>query len=158
MTETIFDYSSSPAPSAKPGGPAIERSPDRAIGVDDHGHMTYASAAASGHAEIELPALPGSPNAVERLHARDFGPHVIGQIERAISRQPYLESGPQQSPAGVLRHYVASAKGSGLMDSATIGRMETLAREFESEPEQAEYFSQVVRPYLLSLTPQRRQP
>jgi len=155
MTE-MFAYDQSPIPSAKPGGPAIERNPDRAIGIDD-GQTTYASAAASGHIEIELPALPGSPNPTERLHARDFGPHVVGQLESSLKRQPYMKSGPQQSPAGVLRHYVAVARGASLMDSATINRMESLAANFEKEPDQAEYFSQVVRPYLLSLTPKRRQ-
>jgi hypothetical protein len=120
------------------------------------GRWVYPSAAQSGHVEIELPALPGSPNATERLHARDFGPFVAGKVESSMKQNPYLKSGPQQSPAATFRHYVAVAKGASLMDSAAIGRMETLAKEFESEAEQREFFEQVLKPYLHSLSPKRR--
>jgi hypothetical protein len=126
--------------------------------LDAQGNWSYPSAAESGHVEVELPSLPGSPNAVERLHARDFGPHVIGKIEASLTQNPYLKSGPQQNPAGVFRHYASVMKGSSLMDRATVARMESLAKEFETEPDQGEYFAQVVRPYLRSLTPKRRQP
>jgi len=125
--------------------------------LDARGNWIYPSGAESGHVEIELPALPGSPNAVERLHARDFGRHVIGKIESSMGRNSYLRSGPQQDPDQTFRHYVAVAKGARLMDSAAIGRMETLAKEFETEADKGEYFSQVVRPYLLSLSPQKRE-
>src|ERR1700761_3486614 len=98
MAEMI-EYNRSPSPPEKPGGTAVERNSDLSIGVDDRGRLAYASASASGHIEVELPSLPGSPNAVERLHARDFGPHVVSRIEASMSRQGYLRSGPQQSPA-----------------------------------------------------------
>ena len=42
------------------------------------------------------------------------------------------------------------------MDSATLSNMETLANDFEREPERNEFYKQVVRPYLRSLTPGRR--
>ena len=151
-----FNYDQSPIPAAKQGAPPTERNPDRAITVDDRGGWQYESAAAEGYVEIELPTLPGSPNAVERLHARDFGVHVAGKIESSMNRQPYIKTGATQGPAATFRHYVASAKGYGLMDSGAIGRMETLAKEFEAEPDQREYFEQVIRPYLHSLNPKRR--
>jgi hypothetical protein len=128
---------------------------EKAINVVD-GKLDYPSAAESGFVEVELPALPGSPNAVERLHARDFGVHVVGKIESSVKRNPYLtKSGPQQSPAQVFRHYVSCAEGSGLLDKASLGRMEQVAAGFEEDPTR-EYFEEVVRPYLLSLSPQRR--
>ena len=129
-----------------------------AINVDSHGQMAFGTAAASGHIEIELPSLPGSPNGTERLHAKDFGPMVAGKIESAMSRNPYLKSGPQQGPAEVLAHYIAAAKGYSLMDAATLQRWERLADDFQREPEQAEFFNRVVRPSLLGLEPKRRQP
>ncbi len=116
----------------------------------------YKSASATGHVEIELPALPNSPNPTERLLVKDFGVFVAGKIESAITRQPYLRSGPQQKPSEVFRHFLGCAKGASLMDSGAIGRMETLAKEFEKEPEQEEFFKQVIRPHLLSLAPGKR--
>ncbi len=126
------------------------------MAVDGRGNWVYPSAAATGHVEIELPTLPGSPNAVERLHARDFGVHVVGKIESSMNRQPYIKTGATQSPAATFRHYVACAKGAQLMDDAGIRRLETLAGEFAGEPDQHEYFVQVLRPYLHSLTPMKR--
>jgi hypothetical protein len=123
--------------------------------VDELGNWQYPSAAATGYVEIELPALPGSPNPTERLHARDFGGHVASKIESAINRG-YLKSGSQLDPVATLRHYLGAAQGAHLMDPAALKRMETLATEFESEPERQEYFSQVLKPYLHSLTPKRR--
>jgi hypothetical protein len=156
MAEMMTNYEKSPIPPEKPRGIASERHPDRSIGVDDRGRMAYGSAAAEGMVEIVLPTLPRSPNGEERMLAKDFGVRVAGEIERSMKQQPYLKSGPQKGPAEVFRHYAASAKGYGLMDSATIGRMEKLAAEFEAEPDQQEYFEQVIRPYLLSLMPKRR--
>lgn len=130
--------------------------PDRAIGVDERGRMTYASAAAEGRVEIELPTLPGSPNPTERLHAADFGAHVVGRIESSLKKNPYLKSGPQQGPAATFRHYAAVAKGAHLLDEGGLKRMEALAKEFETEPDEGEFFNQVVRPYLHSLSPKRR--
>jgi hypothetical protein len=127
-----------------------------AIGVDDRGALQYRSAAASGHIEIVVPSLSGSPNATERLHARDFGQHIIGKIESAMNRQGYMTSGPTQGPAEVFKHYAAVAKGAGLMDSAAIGRMEQIAAEFAKEPEQEAYWKMVAKPYLGALTPKRR--
>lgn len=135
---------------------ASERNPDRAIGVDDRGNWNYASAAAEGMVEIVLPTLPGSPNGEERMLAKDFGVHVIGKLEASMNQQGYMTTGPTQRPPEVFKHYVAVAKGSQLMDSATIGRMETLAKEFEVEPETGDYFRLVLKPYLHSLTPKRR--
>lgn len=124
--------------------------------LDMDGRWIYPSAAETGHTEVWLPTLPGSPTTVERMLTKDFGAVVMGHIENAFNRQGYLRSGPQQTGPQVLKHYVAVAKGASLMDSAALGRMELLASEFEAEPEQREYFAMVVRPYLLSLSPKRR--
>jgi hypothetical protein len=153
----MMSYDKSPIPPEKSGGNASERNPDRSIRVDDRGGWQYDSASAEGFVETELPSLPGSPNATERLHVRDFGPHVIAKIEAAMQRQPYLtKAGPTQSPSQVFAHYTAVARGAKLMDAAAISRMEVLAKEFSQESEQSEYLSQVLRPYLLALSPARR--
>jgi hypothetical protein len=136
--------------------PVGEGDRERAIGVTDGGKLNYGSVAESGHVEIELPSLPGSPNTRERLHVRDFGAFVAGKIESSMNRQGYLKSGPQQRPHQVFRHYTAAAKGAGLMDQAALGRMAELVGEFEREPDQKEFFAQVIRPYLLTLSPKRR--
>jgi hypothetical protein len=129
----------------------------QAIGVDERGALQYRSAAATGHVEIMVPSLPGSPRETETLHARDFGQHVIGKIEASMNRQGYLTTGPQQGPAEVFKHYAAVAKGASLMDSAAIGRMEEIAAEFAKEPEQEAYWKMVAKPYLGGLSPKRRQ-
>jgi hypothetical protein len=136
-------------------GPATERIPDRAIDVDADGRMSYQSASASGRVPVELPALPGNPTATETVHVADFGAFAAERIQRALTRQPYLQSGPQLSPAATFRHFIGCAAGLGIMADGVIGRMEVLAREFEQE-DQREYFESVLRPYLLSLSPKRR--
>jgi hypothetical protein len=160
MTEDnkFIAYDKSPIPSAKPRGIASERHPDRGIDVDDRGRLNYQSASASGHVEIELPSLPGNPNATEKLHVRDFGSHVAAKIESAMDRMPYLRSGEQVTAPGVLFHYAAAARGAQLMDEGSLKRLTKLAEEFQEESEKREFFSQVVRPYLLSLSPERRRP
>jgi hypothetical protein len=158
MSDEMMSYTKSPIPAAKPGGPAAERNPDRAIDTDAQGNLQYRTGAASGHVEIELPSLPGSSNPTERLHARDFGEQVIAKIESSLKRQPYMKSGAQQSPAQVFAHYVAVARGSGLMDEGALKRAESLAQDFEREPDQAEFYSMVVKNWLGSLSPKRRQP
>ena len=129
---------------------------EKAINVVD-GKLEYPSAAESGHVEIELPALPGAPTAVERLHARDFGVVVAGKIETAMTRNPYLRSGPQGSATQIFRHYVGAAEGAGLVDRRTLEHMKQLAEEFEADPDREEFFQQVLKPYLRSLQPGRRQ-
>ncbi len=126
---------------------------DTQLMVNEQGDWVYPSAASTGYVEIELPTLPGSPNPTERLHIRDFGGHVTAKLESAMNTG-YLR---QQSPAQVFKHYVAVAKGASLMDEQALKRMETLASEFESEPEKQQYFEMVVRPYLVTLQPKRRQ-
>ena len=54
--------------------------------LDSRDNWQYPSASETGFTEIELPAPPGSATAVERLHTRDFGVHVIGAIERSFKR------------------------------------------------------------------------
>ena len=124
--------------------------------LDARGNWVYPSAAATGHVEVELPALPGSPNAVERLHARDFGAYVAGKIESSMGQNPYLKSGPQQGPVQVFKHYAAVAQGASLMDAATIKRMEKLAAEFEAKSDPGEFFSKTIRPFLHGLKPGKR--
>jgi len=155
---TMIDYNSSPMPPEKPGGEAIQRNPDRGIAVDAKGNWAYASAAASGDTEVVLPALPGSPNREERLLTKDFGPTVAAKIEAALKRQPYLRSGPSQSPPDVLAHYIATARGAKLLDDGTLHDLERLCKEFSAEKgeHRGTYFATMVRPFLNGLTPKRR--
>ena len=128
------------------------------ITTDERGTWAYPSLAQSGHVEIELPSLPGSIHATERLHARDFGPHVAGRIEASLRGNPYLRSGPQQSPAEVLGHYVATARGAKLLDGQTLDYMARLSKEFAAEKgeHRQTYFETMVRPFLIGLKPERR--
>ena len=132
------------------------KNPARGIGVDSNGKMNYSGAAESGHVEIMLPSLPGSPRETETLHARDFGQTVIGKIESRMKQQGYMTSGPQQDPPGIFAHYLAVARGSQLLDAEGLKRMATLAAEFQSEPDREEYYRQVIKPWLGSLTPTKR--
>ena len=127
----------------------------KAIGADASG-LTYPSAAASGHVEVALPSLPGSPRTEERLLARDFGVFVSSKIESSINRQPYMRIGPTQSPQQVLRHYVACARGANLMDAGGIRAMEILAEQFAAERDQKPFFEKTVRPWLHGLKPKKR--
>ena len=158
MAEMI-NYNKSPIPPEKPGGIAVNINPDRSIGVDDRGRMTYASAAAEGRVEIELPSLAGSPNPTERLHAADFGPIVLGKIESSMKQQPYLRSGATQGPVEVLKHFASAARGAKLLDDGSLDYMDRLAKEFGGArgEDRQKYLNTMVKPYLLSLTPQRRQ-
>ena len=128
----------------------------QAIGVDERGALQYRSAAATGHVPIMVPSLPGSPRETETLHARDFGQHVISRIEASMNRKGYMTTGPQQDAVGTLRHYLAVAKGSQLLDAGALKRGNTLADELEREGDREEYFRQVVKPWLGGLTPARR--
>jgi hypothetical protein len=153
----MLTYDNSPSPAKTPGGPAVERIPDRGIGVDEKsGKLTYESASAEGMIELELPSLPGSPRETETLHARDFGQHVIGKIQASLDRQGYLTTGATAGPAEVFRHYCSVAKGATLLDKATQRRMEQLAEEFEGELDQGEFFRQMAKPWLGSLSPGKR--
>jgi hypothetical protein len=123
--------------------------------IGERESWAYPSLAQSGHVEIELPSLPGSPVPTERLHARDFGRHVAEAVERSVKGNPYPNSGPQQGPAEVLGHYIATARGSKLLDRGTLEYAGRLAKEFAAQKaeDQQKYFESMVRPYLLSLKP-----
>jgi hypothetical protein len=125
------------------------------LGVGEQGDWQYPSAAQEGYTEIELPTPPGSINPTERLHMRDFGSHLIEQLDTSM-RASYLKAGPQQGPVATFRHYIGCAEGAQLMDEGALKRMKDLANDFAAEPEKQEYFNQVVRPYLLTLVPKRR--
>ena len=75
-----------------------------------------------------------------------------------MKRSPYIRTGAVQSPAEVLEHYSATAKGSQLMPPDVISNMERLAKEFASEPSttRQKYFETMVSPFLSDLQPQRR--
>ena len=118
---------------------------------------TYPSLAQSGNVEVELPSLPGSPRPTEMLHARDFGPHVAGAVERSMRGNPYPKSGPQQNAAQTFRHYLAVARGSQLLDNGSTNRMEALAKQFDREPDQGAFFKRTIRPFLNGLKPERRE-
>ena len=117
----------------------------------------YPSLASSGHVEVELPSLPGSPHPTEKMLARDFGPTVVGRIEASLKGNPYKKSGPQQNPAQTFNHYIAVARGSKLVDNGSINRMEALARQLDQAADQREFFSRTIRPFLNGLKPERRQ-
>ena len=119
----------------------------------------YPSLAASGIVEIELPTLPGSPNPTERLHARNFGSHVARAVERSLHGNPYPKSGPQQGPAQVLQHYVATARGAKLLDEKTLDYLGRLSKEFAAEKgeHRRTYFKTMVSPFLNGLKPGPRQ-
>lgn len=130
--------------------------PDRGIAVDAGGNMTYSGASETGRIEIEIPALRGSPNPTETLHAADFGPHVVSRIEASMNKQGYLRSGPQQNGPQTFAHFIACARGAELFDPATLKRGEALSKEFSAEPNQREFHETVIRPWLLSLSPGKR--
>jgi hypothetical protein len=127
----------------------------RRMTVDQQGNWQYPSATATGHVEIVIPAAHG-PNSEERLLVKDFGAHVAREVERSLAPNPYPVSSPRKSATATFRHYVGAAMGASLMDKEGLERMETLARDFEREPEQQEFFKQVIRPYLYSLKPGKR--
>lgn len=120
--------------------------------VNEQGDWQYPSGLAEGYVEIEIPSLPGSLNPAESLHLRDFGGHVVSKIESSMNTG-YLR---KQDPTQVLKHYAAVARGASLMNAPALDRLDALASEFASVPEQKEYFEMVIRPYLHSLTPRRR--
>lgn len=127
--------------------------------LDKQGKWQYPSAAASGHVEIVLPSLPGSPNAEERMLAKDFGATVGGHIKNAMNPSlGYLRSGPQANGPEVLAHYIASARGASLLNAGAVKSGEKLVEEFAAAEDQADYFKMVVKPWLHGLTPTRRQP
>ena len=115
----------------------------------------YPSLAKSGHIEIEVPSLPGSPRPTEMLHARDFGGHVAGKIEASLKGNPY-KSGPQQNPAQTFNHYIAVAKGAKLVDEGTLDYGGRLARQFDRAADQGAFFKRTIRPFLNGLKPERR--
>ena len=120
--------------------------------VNAQGNWIYPSGLAEGYEEIEVPSLPGSLNATERLHMRDFGGRVASKIESSM-KTGYLR---KQGPTEVLRHYAAVARGAELIDAPALERLDALSSEFEKEPERDEYYKQVVRPWLHSLKARRR--
>jgi len=132
------------------------KNPDRAIGVDDRGELAYSGASREGCVSVMLPSLPGAPRETETLLARDFGAHVASRIESALGRQGYLKSGPTQRPHEAFAHYVACAKGAGLLDAGAQKNADALVKEFSTEPAQAEFFKQVIRPWLHSLSSKKR--
>src|SRR5271166_1752288 len=75
--------------------------------VNEQGGWEYPSSASSGYVEIEIPTPPGSINPTERLHLRDFGPHLVGKLESSMNTS-YLR---KHSPTQVFRHYAACARG-----------------------------------------------
>jgi hypothetical protein len=123
--------------------------------VNSRGGWEYPSAAASGHVEIVLPA-PHGPNSEQRMHIRDFPAIVLREVEQSFRPNMYEKSAPRKSPTETFRHYIGAAKGAQLMDDAGIRRLESLAKEFEEEPDREEYFAQVIKPYFLAMTPKRR--
>ncbi len=153
----MIDYNESPLPPKRPGGMAVERDENAHIDTVG-GNLQYRSGAATGHVEIEIPSLPGHSAPTERLHARDFPRHVLGKVESAFNRQPYMRTGPQQSPVETFQHYAAVARGARLIDAASLRRMEELGREFEAASDRQAYYEQSIRPYLLGFAPKRRQP
>ena len=132
---------------------AAEKNPDAAITVDEQGRRAFGFLSASGLVEVEVPTSAGSFTPVVRMHARDFGAHVAQKIETAFGPDYF---GAKAVPLATIHHYIGVAKGSKLLDSGAIRRMESMAEEFEKAPDKREFFASEVKPFLHSLTPKRR--
>ena len=128
---------------------------DHTIGVDDRGRMTYATAAAEGRVEIVIP-VPHGPYPQQRMHARDFPATVVRFVGEALKPNPYPVASPMRSATETLRHFVGASRGLSLLDEGAQKRMEQVAKEFEAEPNQQEYFERVLKPYMLSMVPRQR--
>jgi len=87
---------------------AFDPKPDNAIGVDANGDRTFGFLSANGLVEIEVPTPAGSQHPTERMHAKDFGAHVVRKIESAFGPD-YLDQ--KQDPVQNLHHYVGVVKG-----------------------------------------------
>lgn len=151
----FMSYANSPAPPQKPGGIAGERNPDHEITVDDAGRLNYASAAAEGRIEIDCP-LPHGARAQQRMHAVDFPAVVVRYVGESLKPNMYSVTTPMKSAPATLRHFIGAARGLNLLDEPALGRMETLAKEFEADPDREGFFHDVIRPYMLSMKPGRR--
>jgi hypothetical protein len=127
-----------------------EQKDESQLTVNEQGDWVYPTGAATGFVEVELPSLGINPT--ERLLVRDFGPHVAAKIESAMNTG-YLR---KHSPAQVFAHYTAVAEGASLLTKDALTRMQELSKEFAAEPERDEYYKQVLRPWLHSLSPRRR--
>lgn len=127
----------------------------RRMTVDERGNWQYPSAAVTGHVEIVVP-VPHGPFPEQRMHARDFPATVVRYVGEALKPNPYPVASPMKSPTETFRHFVGAARGLSLMDEGALKRMEQVAREFEAEPEREAYFEQVIKPYMMSMTPKRR--
>ena len=150
-----YDKSNMPPGNGAPQAEHNKR-PDRGpIASDTREGWNYPSLSSAGLTEVVLPAAHG-PNSEERMLVKNFGPFLAGEVEKSLGPNPFPKSFPRKSASQTLWHYIGAAKGASLMDSAAIGRMEMQAREFEKEPDQREYFEQVIKPYLHSLSPKRR--
>ena len=126
-----------------------------AIIVDDRGQMVYPSAAATGHVEIVVP-VPHGPYSEQRMHARDFPATVVRFVGEALKPNPYPVASPMKNASETLRHFVGASRGLNLLDEGAQKRWETMANEFEKEPDQQAYFDRVMKPYMLSMVPRRR--
>jgi hypothetical protein len=132
---------------------AFDPKPDNAIGVDANGDRTFGFLSANGLVEIEVPTPAGSQHPTERMHAKDFGAHVVRKIESAFGPD-YLDQ--KQDPVQNLHHYVGVVKGLQLMDRGTIRRLDELAGKFEKATDKREFFASEVKPFLHNLDPKRR--
>ena len=121
--------------------------------VNANGGWVYPAQLKEGFEEIEIPALlPGSTTNTESMHMNKFGAHVASKIESSM-KTGYLR---KQGPAQVFAHYVGCAEGASLLTGDALTHMKELSKEFAEVPEQAEYYRQVISPWLQSLSPQRR--
>lgn len=125
------------------------------ITVDERGKFQYPSAAATGHVEIVLPAAHG-PNGEERMLVKDFGRHVAREVSRSLAPNPYPVTSPRRTATDTFRHYVGAAKGASLLDEEGTKQMTKMAAEFEAARNPQEYFDQVIKPYMMSMSPRRR--
>jgi hypothetical protein len=147
-----MNYDNSPAPK---GRFVSSIDPDHAITTDARGNLGYASAGAEGMVEIYVP-VPHGPRSEQRMHAKDFPETVIRYVEESLRPNPYPVSSPMKTPTETFRYFVGAAQGLSLLDEGALGNMKTLAQDFESESDRPGYFSEVIRPWLLSLTPGKR--
>jgi hypothetical protein len=131
----------------------FEKDPNNVINVDADGSRSYGFLSSNGLVEIEVPLPKGSQYPSKRMHARDFGAHVVRKIESAFGPD-YL--GEKQNPVQSLHHYIGVVKGLELIDQRTIRRLDELAGKFEKATDKREFFASAVKPFLFNLAPQRR--
>jgi hypothetical protein len=100
---------------------------------------------------IEIPRRTADGKAAsEKIHIRDFGKHVRGQVENALTH-----SSPEE---GVKALYwaIGTAQGASLMPAPVLKQFSELGLGFAASKNPKVFFSKSVIPFLNSLMPGKR--